>query len=309
MTFRTEFISSKSKNLIDYKKKILFLGSCFSENIGEKLLEVKFNVLINPFGTVFNAASIATLLRYCNDMPISADKVSQIEDSYRHHDFHSKYNNVSLQALMHNIQEDISKTKDFIQKSDVIFITFGTSWIYTLHDSIVSNCHKVSQSSFSKAILTVDQNLHYMKDALQTIFTLNPTTKVVFTLSPVRHIKDGLIENNRSKAHLLSAIHQLVEEKSIEYFPAYEIMMDDLRDYRFYCSDLIHPNEQGINYVWEKFLDQFFSQETIKIMEEISKIIKFENHRPTLKSKSYTVHKAEVEKKKEEFMKKYLITF
>lgn len=309
MTFRTEFIAAKSQNLIDYNQKILLLGSCFSDNIGYKLHELKFQTLVNPFGTAFSAASIANLLKHCNGKEVAKDKTILIDGLYRHFDFHSKYNNESVENLINSIYSDMESTKSFLKVCDVAIITLGTSWVYQLQQSIVANCHKAPQSLFQKSILSVEENIKYLMEILNNLIIFNPNMKVIFTVSPVRHIKDGIAENGRSKANLISAIHEVVEKTNAIYFPAYEIMMDDLRDYRFYDTDLIHPGEQGIEYIWEKFIEQYFSSETQNTMKEVNDIIKFENHRPVSRSKSYIEHETEINVRKGNLSGKFGIKF
>jgi lysophospholipase L1-like esterase len=196
---------------------------------------------------------------------------------------HSKLSTSSKEDLLFLLNEQIKATNKQIEKSTHIIITLGTAWVYRFieTDNIVANCHKVPQKKFLKELLSVDEITESLQSIVELIRSVNKTASIIFTVSPVRHLKDGFIENTQSKAHLVSAIHQLVEpRRSQYYFPSYELMMDELRDYRFYAEDMIHPNQTAINYIWEKFHEVWVSNETTKVMEDIDVVQKGLQHKP-----------------------------
>ncbi len=282
-------LTKRSSNLIDYKSKILLLGSCFVENIGEKLEYFKFQNLVNPFGVLFHPKALETLI----SRALISDFYSE-EDVFFHNeqwhcfDAHSKLSNASKADLLSDLNNQIDITNQQIKTSTHIIITLGTSWVYHSLETntIVANCHKVTQKQFKKELLSVDEITASLKNILSLINNVNHNVQVLFTVSPVRHLKDGFIENAQSKAHLVTAIHQVLNQKSpIEnrnsyYFPSYEIMMDELRDYRFYREDMLHPNETAINYIWEKFIEVWVSNEAQKTMKEVESIQKGLTHKP-----------------------------
>ncbi len=282
-------LTKRSSNLIDYKSKILLLGSCFVENIGEKLEYFKFQNLVNPFGVLFHPKALETLI----SRALISDFYSE-EDVFFHNeqwhcfDAHSKLSNASKADLLSDLNNQIDITNQQIKTSTHIIITLGTSWVYHSLETntIVANCHKVTQKQFKKELLSVDEITASLKNILSLINNVNHNVQVLFTVSPVRHLKDGFIENAQSKAHLVTAIHQVLNQKSpIEnrnsyYFPSYEIMMDELRDYRFYREDMLHPNETAINYIWEKFIEVWVSNEAQKTMKKVESIQKGLTHKP-----------------------------
>lgn len=292
INFRTKIPPTKYNFDINYKSKIMFIGSCFTENIGQKLEETKFNIDINPFGIIYNPISVKNSLQN-----LIIKKVFKEEDlfyfnerwnSYSHH---GKFAFPEQKETLKNINERINSSSLHLQTSDYLFVTFGTAWIYELASTkqVVSNCHKVPSKEFNKKILSVEEITKTYKQLLQSLNKFNPNLKVIFTISPVRHLKDGFSENNLSKSTLKLAINELVNSnKNCYYFPAYEIMIDDLRDYRFFNSDLLHPNQIAIDYIFNYFENSFFSEETIKIYSEINKIISAKKHKPfNPKSETY----------------------
>jgi lysophospholipase L1-like esterase len=301
MKFRTELIVDKYTIRFDYSKRYFFIGSCFSDNVGEIMQKLHFKTMVNPFGTVYNPLSISNLIGSIVE-PKSIENIYYNQDSnqYFHYDFHSKFNNISKEDLIYDLNSTIDEVASFINEVDVVFITLGTAWVYKLMESghTVSNCHKMPQSLFTKDILSQEEIEIALTQIIRFLKNVNDQIEIVFTLSPVRHIKDGLIENSLSKAKLLQAIHKVVGvENSAMYFPAYEIMMDDLRDYRFYEKDLIHPNEVAIEYIWNYIKQSFFDQEINHKIDKVNKINSFLDHRPFNKDdESYLNKKAQIEK-------------
>ena len=285
MQFRTQIPFKKQQhNLIDYNSKFLMLGSCFTENIGDKLDYFKFSTTVNPFGILFHPKAIENLiLKAINERIYTEDDIF-FQNERRHcFEAHSSLSNPSKDVLLKQLNESVNLTNNQLNNSTHIIITLGTAWSYRFieTDTLVANCHKIPQKNFLKELLTVDEITESLKAIIALIRSVNKKTSVLFTISPVRHLKDGFIENQQSKSHLITATHQVVEPRNNTfYFPSYEIMIDELRDYRFYNEDMVHPNQTAINYIWEKFRDIWISNETIQIMEEIGVIQKSLAHKP-----------------------------
>ena len=283
MKLKTEipFISNEN-NLIDYNSEVLLFGSCFSENIGEKLEYFKFKSHQNPFGILFHPQAIQNLIEKAIQNKIyTASDVFFHNEQWHCFDAHSKLSHPSKNDLIDQLNERVVATKNYIKNASHIVITLGTAWVYNFieTDKIVANCHKVPQNKFKKVLLSVDEISNMLRNILKQIRSINYNATVIFTVSPVRHLKDGFIENSQSKAHLLAAIHDVVSNKSF-YFPSYEIMMDELRDYRFYSEDMIHPNATAINYIWEKFQKVWLSPDALKIMNNVGVVQKGMKHKP-----------------------------
>lgn len=288
MNFTTKIGISKNPNSIHYNAKIVSLGSCFAVNMAEKFDYFKFENSCNPFGILFHPLAIEKLI----DLAVSGKQFTE-EDVFFHNerwhcfDAHSDLSNSSQSALIANLNTIVATTKLQLQAASHIIITYGTSWVYRniASDLIVANCHKVPQAVFSKEILSVETIKKSIQNTLDLIQKINPNVNFIFTVSPVRHLKDGFVENQLSKSHLISAIYQILESeicnlKSAIYFPSYEIMMDELRDYRFYAEDMIHPNSVAIDYIWERFSETSISEESHSIMKEVETIQRGLAHRP-----------------------------
>ena len=276
-------LKRKTQDLIDYQSKILLLGSCFSENIGDKLSYFKFQSIQNPFGILFHPKAIENLITNTSNKKVySSDDLIYQNEIWHSFDAHSSLSSASENELLNKLNVAISLTNKKIKEASHIVITLGTSWVYRYIeiDTIVANCHKIPQKKFLKELLSVSEISESLARSISLIKSINSDAAVIFTISPVRHLKDGFIENTQSKSHLIAAIHTLVNKQDVSYFPSYEIMMDELRDYRFYAEDMIHPNKTAINYIWRKFIDTWFSEETKSIMKEIDEIQKGLLHRP-----------------------------
>ncbi|MBI9071862.1 MAG: GSCFA domain-containing protein [Melioribacteraceae bacterium] len=283
MNFRTEINLKKSSLLIDHSSSILTIGSCFAENIAGYFSELKFNVMENPFGVLYNPASIYNSLKLVNDNKhFTAEDLFQHDSEFHSFFHHSDFSHHNSEVCLNNINKGIKTVCEFLSKSDVITITYGTSFVYQHKklNRIVSNCHKISQKEFDRYMLSLDQVSGYIFKTVELLRKFNPKMKIIFTVSPIRHWKDGAVENQLSKATLLLAINQFVNETNVEYFPSYEIMMDDLRDYRFYEKDMLHPNKIAVEYIWEKFREAYLSQNCIEIIKQIEKLNSAFNHRP-----------------------------
>lgn len=295
MKFRTEIELPKSPTPILHKDRILMLGSCFTNNIGALLKNYKFNVRYNPLGISFNPVSIAKLISHygIDGRSIHADDLWIQDGVYSHRDFHSENNAHSGSAYTTDLDRKLDAYCDYLLTCDWLFLTLGTAWIYRWleSDEAVANCHKKPSSKFSKELLDTATIVDHLDKALNRLVYINPKVKVVLTVSPVRHLKDGMVENNWSKSRLIDAIHMLRSEyEFIDYFPSYEIVMDDLRNYRFYDKDLLHPSSEAIDYIWSKFKDQYFMNETSALLPKIEQLVKAQNHRPMNPTSDSMVH-------------------
>jgi hypothetical protein len=282
--FRTEVDAPEFSFDINHRSIVTMLGSCFAENMGELMSGVKINNLVNPFGILFTPFSIMNALeRMLNDRAYEESDLLQAGHHWVSLDHHGKFNNKDKSEALDNINKGVKQGRERLLNSDVVFITLGSAWVYEHleQDRVVANCHKIPNKEFKKRLLT-QQEVHLILRHIPELFRAKKLkAKVVFTVSPVRHWKDGATQNQRSKAQLLSAVHSVVDEfDNCHYFPAYEFMMDDLRDYRFYATDMLHPSPQAIDYVWQKFQTSFFSDETRIICKEISAVIQAASHRP-----------------------------
>ncbi|QZK91183.1 GSCFA domain-containing protein [Flavobacterium sp. CHNK8] len=287
MQFRTEIPIPTSNYPIDYNSKIMSIGSCFAVNMAEKLDLFKFQNSCNPFGILFHPLAIEKLLYFA----VSEKKFTE-EDVFFHNerwhcfDVHSDWSHANKDDLLHNLNEIVTATKRQIIESTHIIITYGTSWVYRNIESqaIVANCHKVPQKQFHKELLSVAAIQESITKTVGLIHSLNPESKLIFTVSPVRHIKDGFVENQRSKANIVSALHTVLQVPPSgaegAYFPSYEIMMDELRDYRFYADDMLHPNTLAVDYIWQRFKETTISETAHTLMDDVEAIQKSLAHKP-----------------------------
>jgi hypothetical protein len=276
-------LKKQTENPINYHSKMILLGSCFSENIGAKFDFYKFQVLQNPFGILFHPRAIEKFIYQVVSEKVFTDNDIFFKNERWHcFDVHSTMSSSNKETLLYNLNSGIKSTYLALKNASHCIITFGTAWIYRFSetDEIVANCHKIPQKKFAKELLSVNQISESIQNIISFLTSINPEITVIFTISPVRHLKDGFVENSQSKAHLIAAINVISKDKNIFYFPSYEIMMDELRDYRFYGEDMIHPNQIGIQYIWEKFINTWFFEETIPIMHEIEVIQKAILHKP-----------------------------
>lgn len=286
MQFRTQISILKSNNPIDYNSKILSMGSCFAENMASKFDYFKFQNETNPFGIIFNPVSIEKLFnRVCNEDLFTEKDVFFYNERWHSFEVHSDLSNSDRQELLESLNKAITETNKQIKEATHIIITLGTSWVYRNLESteIAANCHKVPQKQFSKELLSVDTIQQSIQNTINLVHALNPEINFIFTVSPVRHIKDGFVENQLSKSHLFTALHSVLNTEHLklntEYFPSYEIMMDELRDYRFYNEDMLHPNQIAIDYIWKLFSENYISQESTAVMQEVDEIQKSLRHR------------------------------
>lgn len=286
--FRTVLSSSPSPFSIGLRDPCFTIGSCFADNLGLLLQKHKFEVLVNPFGTSYNPISIHKVMNYAirNELP-SAETYGELNETHFNFDFHSSFSALDPKLLHRNIANSIAKSHDFIKTATTLLITYGTSWVYERKDNgeLVSNCHKVAAAHFNKQLLTQKKILESFENFYQQLNAINPNIRIILTLSPVRHLKDSLELNAVSKSILRLSCHTLSEMyPQVEYFPAYEIVLDDLRDYRFYDRDLLHPSGEAIDYIWRFFGERFFTRDTaafVKQWDEISKALAHRPYHPT----------------------------
>ncbi len=264
---------------------LLLMGSCFTVHIGMKLRNAKFHALVNPYGVLYNPLSISTALREA-----LAGKVYTKDDLYEHnHLWHSPMHHGDFSAskpeeACRRINISMNELREALSQLNYLLLTGGTAWVYEDKDTghVVGNCHKLPERYFNRRLLSVKEIVDDYTQLLMSLWSLNPELKVIFTVSPIRHLRDGLHNNQLSKATLLLAFSCLEEmfPQSIFYFPAYEIILDELRDYRFYASDMTHPSEVAIDYVWERFCMTCLSEESLQIMNESGQIYKSLEHKP-----------------------------
>jgi hypothetical protein len=270
--------------LIDYSSKLVLLGSCFAENMAEKFSYYKFQNEVNPLGVLFHPIAILDLLtRAHENNPYSEKDIFFSNGCWQSFQSHSRLNSISQTEILDHLNKALKSTQDQLKNASHVILTFGTAWVYEHIQSktIVANCHKKPQREFDKSILSVDALQDTFNSIISILKSFNPKVTVVFSISPVRHIKDGFVENNLSKAHLMTALHSVINtNENTCYFPSYELLMDELRDYRFYKQDMVHPNHIAINYIWEKFQSIWIHPETISIMQEVNQLQKGFAHKP-----------------------------
>lgn len=290
MKFHLEFDIKKITTYIHHRHTLLLMGSCFTENIGEKLRRHKFTTLENPNGILFNPVSVAEAIHsYINNRQITVTDVFQHNETWHSWKHHSRFSGITAEDCVAKINASTANAHAYLKQADYLLITLGSAWVYTLTDqaaiaeegSVAANNHKAPANWFARRLMTATETFEIINAMLQQLTLFNPRLQVIFTISPVRHLREGVIDNNRSKAVLIQAVHQLVEQTGQTcYFPAYELMIDDLRDYRFYAEDLVHPNYQATQYVWKKFTEACMNEETRSLMKEIAEINLACQHKP-----------------------------
>jgi hypothetical protein len=285
MNFTTVVSIYKTEFPIDYQSKIVSFGSCFAENMATKFDYYKFQNSCNPFGILFHPVAIEKCItRAINLELFNENELFFNNESWHNFDIHSDLSNTDKESLLIEINDLLVATNKQISEASHIIITYGTSWVYRNKQTnkLVANCHKVPQNQFDKELLSVSDIEKSIQNTIKLIEKINPNCNLIFTISPVRHLKDGFVENQRSKANLISALHSIfdIQQSKNRYFPSYEIMMDELRDYRFYSQDLLHLNQVAINYIWERFVENYVSDEAISSMNEIESIQRDLSHRP-----------------------------
>lgn len=282
MNFHLEFSPKPFNTKIVHQDNLFLIGSCFTENIGSKFKQHKFSVLENPNGILFNPVSISkSITSYIQNKQYAKEDLFYENELWNSWEHHTRFSDVDMDICLHRINASQQQAHQFLKTADWVFITLGSAFVYELENKVVvANCHKVPTDKFNKKLLNVEEVLAVLDNVIHRIFMLNPTIKIMFTVSPVRHLRDGFVENNRSKAVLIQAVHHLVNKfNKLFYFPAYELVIDDLRDYRFYAEDLVHPNYAATNYVWDKLVDCCIDENTIQLMKQLNEINAAVNHK------------------------------
>ncbi|MFC4720705.1 GSCFA domain-containing protein [Geojedonia litorea] len=311
MKLQTEIpLQPQTFNQIDYHSKICLFGSCFAEHIGQKLDYFKFQNELNPFGILFHPLAIENLITAAiNKKVYSESDIFFHNEQWHSFETHSRLSSTSKDELLNSLNKYVKSTSQQIHDATHIIFTLGTSWVYRYieTDIVVANCHKIPQKKFVKELLTVDEVSESLQGTVSLIRSINPKATLVFTVSPVRHLKDGFIENTQSKSHLIAAIHQLVEPRqNTHYFPSYEIMMDQLRDYRFYSEDMIHPNQTAVDFIWGQFKKVWIANEASVTMDQIDGIQKGMQHRPFHpNSEAHQEFLQNLEQKKKDLMRQF----
>ena len=268
---------------INHQTNVLLLGSCFAENIGEKLSLSKFKTVQNPTGIVFNPFSEAqTSHLLCSQKVFTAEDLTNANDLFFSYAHHSRFSNFDKTVALKNINDALARARKMLPETDVVFISLGTAfyWMLLENNQVVNNCHKQPAALFTQKLADVATCQNALQNVIDGLKNQNPNLKVIFTISPIRHLKQGSSQNQLSKATLLVAAHEVLKNnQNVFYFPSYELVLDDLRDYRFYTEDLIHPTKAAIDYIWQKFGDVFFTTETISINKKIESLQNLLAHR------------------------------
>ncbi len=290
MDFHAEFHPRGFESRIAHHQKLLLAGSCFTEQIGNRLMSNKFEVLLNPNVILFNPVSLVQSLQsYIHPEPYLEDDLfyhNELWSSWHHH---TRFSGMDKEEVLLRINSSQQKAHHFLKQAGWLLITLGSAFVYEKNPAtsarngygdVVANCHKIPPDKFRRRLLSTGEITELFQSLLNNLASFNPGLKIIFTISPVRHLREGFVENNRSKAALIQAVHNVVNEKEVYYFPAYELIMDDLRDYRFYAEDMVHPNYAATNYVWEKFVCTCIDPKAIELMKEIAVINAAVNHKP-----------------------------
>jgi len=262
---------------------LYFCGSCFSSNIGEKFSDYGFQTRINTLGILFNPASVKNCFSYIVEEKKFTEKDFFLSKNiWYSYQLHSQHAGTNLPSVIEKVNLNIKEHRDFLLNADFIFITLGTSFVFEVNETkqVAANCHKQDARIFERRLLSVAETQQNIGETISLIRKLNNKAHIIATVSPIRHWRDGALQNQVSKSHLFAALYPLIQQKELFYFPSYEIMMDELRDYRFYNNDLIHLNTLAIDYIWEKLKQTYFTEYTLEYISEISKILKFIQHRP-----------------------------
>lgn len=287
MNFHLDFKPKAFSEKIAHEHKIFLAGSCFTEHIGAKLAQHKFDILQNPNGILFNTASLSqSILNYIDKKTYTEKDLFYFNELWTSWDHHSKFSAVNKEQGLQLINQWQLAAHQFLQTANWAIFTLGSAFVYELTNEmqqgrIVANCHKMPATEFKKRLLDIEEVLTQLDGLIYRLKKFNPNIKIIFTISPVRHLREGLIENNRSKAILIQAVHQVVDKfEGLYYFPAYELVIDDLRDYRFYAEDLVHPNYAATHYVWEKFMQTCLEPKAWPLMKELYQIYAATQHKP-----------------------------
>jgi hypothetical protein len=282
--FQTKVEIARPSFNISYENRIITLGSCFAENIGKRMQDVYFDMDINPFGVLYNPVSILNSIELLiQNKQFTESDVFENRGLWQSFSHSSLFSDTDTAGCLDKINSRMQHASSFLKQADFLFITFGTAWIYEEQKSgsVVANCHKLPANHFNRRRLSVEEIVDGYSTLLSRLNELVPDLKIIFSVSPIRHWKDGAHENNVSKSTLILAIEHLQQQFSeVFYFPAYEIQLDELRDYRFYASDMLHPSEVAVDYIWERFSETCFSDVTLKMKKQFEQLASDLAHRP-----------------------------
>ena len=285
MEFRTTVKTGENRSWLHHSDKVVLLGSCFSDNIGAKMQGALINATVNPMGTLFNPMSIARgVNRLINNEPVAGRDLFLQSGVWNSYDFHSRYSLPDKQATLDRMNQRIEQGHESLKSAQLLTITLGTAIVYRLKTTgeVVANCHKVPQHEFDRQMSSVPDMVKVLDEMLTKLNQFNPQLRIILTVSPIRHIADGLDINSLSKASLRVAINEAIKSHRdyCDYFPAYEIMLDDLRDYRFYANDMVHPSEVAIEYIWQAFQATYLDDRSALAVARCERIHKRMQHRP-----------------------------
>lgn len=300
MEFMLNINLPKADKLIHHQHQILSVGSCFTEHIGNALAEMKFQVLQNPNGILFDPVSVcSSLVSYIRNKQYTGDDLFYLNELWQSWQHHSRFSEMHKERVLEKINESQNRSHQFLKEADWLIITLGSAFHYRLkteesksvgipqvsvweNGGAVANCHRAPSQFFQKNLLSITEIIEKLDNTIHQLFHFNKKLNIIFTISPVRHVRDGVVENNRSKARLIEAVHHMVNKfNRLYYFPSYELVIDVLRDYRFYDIDMVHPNYPATEFVLQKFQQTFMSAETITLSEEIKKIVIARKHKPS----------------------------
>lgn len=289
MDFHLEFIPKPFSKKITHHQKLMLMGSCFTENIGDKLIAHKFSVLQNPNGILFNPVSVLDAVQnYISNKSIKQDALFYLNEAYHSWQHHSRFSSPEKKVAIENINHSTTAAHKYLQEADYLILTFGSAWVYeltakadnVLNNFVAANNHKAPADWFNRRLLFINELDNIFEKLISSLKEFNPHLQIIFTISPVRHLREGFVENNRSKAALINAVHTAVDKyENAFYFPAYELVIDDLRDYRFYAEDMVHPNYAATNYVWEKFVSACIDEPSQQLMKSINEINAAKSHK------------------------------
>ena len=285
MEFRTTVKTSENRGWLHHSDKVVLLGSCFSDNIGAKMRGALINAMVNPMGTLFNPLSIARAVhRLIDNEPIAGRDLFMQGGVWNSYDFHSRYSLPDKQATIDRMNQRIEQGHKALKEAQLLTITLGTAIVYRLKTTgeVVANCHKVPQHEFERKMSTIPEMVQVLNEVITSLHDFNPQMKIILTVSPIRHIADGLDTNSLSKASLRVAINEAIAQHRdyCDYFPSYEIMLDDLRDYRFYASDMVHPSDVAVEYIWQAFQASYLDDRSGLAVARCERIHKRLQHRP-----------------------------
>lgn len=311
MLFRTEIDAQKSLWGISHKDKICLIGSCFTSNIGKKLQESGFTTLLNPYGIIYNPYTIAECLLHClENKPLNNEDLLQAGDFWVSYSHHGDFRAQTQAQELYLINTEIDRAHKWLKETKYLIITLGSAWIYTNKENgrVMGNCHKLNPNLFSRGLMSLQETTQCLKESISSFLatTTVQNPKIILTVSPIRHWKDGAHGNQISKSTLHLAIENILQKfEQAVYFPSYEIILDDLRDYRFYEEDMLHPNPMAVNYIWEKFSQSYFNQKTMELCTMFQKLNKMKAHRPfNPEDKEYQKHLQNIALLEQELKKK-----